>query len=129
MTKRIKVGLLFMMGMISQPAAGQTIPENGIIDTGFAMIVANRFSVKNNTAQNISCAEGKPDRLLGAAQIHWRGRFEIPPGQDFSAAAVQERLYFFCDRPVEPNVYALKPGKRYSLLPSGGTVKLRLVRP
>lgn len=117
--------------LLSSPTLAQTIPEHGgSVWNGTDMIVASLFVVKNNSGLPITCARGLPDRLLGAAQIHWGDRFVTASGADVSFSDLSPRMYLFCDAPVEAKVYVLGPGQRYSMLPSGpGRIRLFRVNP
>ena len=50
--------------------------------------------------------------------------FEVPSAANWEGKSTSRRIQFFCRPPVAPTAYTLKPGKRYSLIPEGGGVKL-----
>jgi hypothetical protein len=79
--------------LLSSPTLAQTIPgHGGSVWNGTDMIVASLFVVKNNSGLPITCARGLPDRLLGAAQIHWGDRFVTASGADVSFSDLSPRL-------------------------------------
>lgn len=122
--------ILFAAGLLGSTASAQTIPDFGADSGAFAAIEGLGFSVKNNTAASLSCARGVPDSLLGPMQIHWSDRFILESGKDVALRSASSRVYFFCDAPADRNVYALKPGERYSyLVGQAGKIRLRRIRP
>jgi hypothetical protein len=89
--------LAALLGAFSAaPAAAQSSPS---------------YLVINNTSQTLLCSTRVPNGL-------WEPWFEMQPAANWTSSSLSPQIEFQCRPPVAQVGYSLKPGARYSLLPS-----------
>lgn len=84
------------------PAAAQSAPS---------------YLVINNTSQTLVCSTRVPNGL-------WEPWFEMQPAANWTSSSLGSQIEFQCRPPVAQVSYSLKPGARYSLLPSRPEITL-----
>jgi len=97
------VRLVALLSALSAaPAAAQPAPS---------------YLVINNTDQILTCSSRTPNGL-------WQEWFKMKPAANWTSSSLSEQIEFQCRPPVAQVGYSLKPGARYSLLPSYPEVTL-----
>lgn len=99
--KAIRLIALFS-AFSAAPAAAQPAPS---------------YLVINNTGQTLTCSARAPNDA-------WQPWFEMQPAANWAVSSSSPLLEFQCRPPVAQVSYTLKPGARYSLLPSGPEITL-----
>jgi len=119
------VSLLGALAPVSGQALGQTIPVQTLPPLQSVAPTfegENLFLVINNTRQPLLCSSRAPDG-------QWQPWFEVQSAANWEGTSASKKIFFQCRPPVAQVSYPLKPGKRYSLLPHGDSVKLIEVVP
>lgn len=78
---------------------------------------APSYLVMNNTGQTVTCSTRSPNGP-------WQPWFEMGPGANWTGSSLSPQIEFQCRPPVAQVSYALMPGARYRLLPSGPEITL-----
>ena len=92
----------FFGAFSAAPAAGQSAPS---------------YLVINNTDQELTCSARTPNGV-------WQDWFKMQKGANWTSSSLSDQLEFQCRPPVAQVSYALMPGARYRLLPSGPEITL-----
>lgn len=95
--------VIALVGALSAaPAAAQPAPS---------------YLVINNTSRVLVCSARVPNGL-------WEPWFEMQPAANWTSSSLSSQIEFQCRPPVAQVSYSLKPGARYSLLPSNPDILL-----
>ncbi|MGP1351999.1 MAG: hypothetical protein ACTS1Z_01630 [Parasphingopyxis sp.] len=65
--------------------------------------------VKNNSSERLSCS-------VSYRGESWSDYFELTPGAEWDDPYESDRVFFYCQRPVEQRVYRVVSANRYIFL-------------